>query len=131
MCITKDKNKSLSFHLLLVGNSGTMCSEFPSREKSGGVGVDPHLWRMLSSSVDQKDESDFGASYIPFGLEDLYSSVLGTTTQHRPDNDQVKCKYSEAPFFFVKCLLYLVGSQIEVALLKKGLPAQTISPGAQ
>ena len=43
--IPKRKKKSLSFDLLLVGNSGTMCSAFPSREKSGGVGVDPHLWR--------------------------------------------------------------------------------------
>lgn len=60
--------------------------------------------------------------YLPFGLEDLYSSALGTTTQHRPDNDQVKYKYSEAPFFFVKCLLYLGNSQIEVALFKRDFP---------
>ena len=50
-----------SFHLLLVGNSGTMRSEFPSREKSGGVGVDANLWIKLLSPKDQKDESDFGA----------------------------------------------------------------------
>ena len=93
---TKDK-KVTDFDLLLVGNSGTVCSEFSSREKSGGVGVDSHLWGKLSSPTDLK--IDFGASYIPFVPEELYSSVLGITTQHRPDNDQVKYKYSESPFF--------------------------------
>ena len=88
--IPKIKKKSLSFDLLLVGNSGTMRSEFFSREKSGGVGVDAHLCRKRSSSIDQKD-SDFGACFpIPFGLQGLYASVLGITTQHRPD--QVKYK---------------------------------------
>ena len=90
-----------------------MCSEFPSREKSGGVGVDSHLCRKSSSPTDLK--IDFGASYIPFAPEELYSSVLGITTQHRPDNDQVKYKYSKNPFF-VKCPLYLGNSKIEMTL---------------
>ena len=36
-CALPKIKKSLSFHLLLVGNSGTLRSEFPSREKSRGV----------------------------------------------------------------------------------------------
>ena len=71
--------------------------------------------------------------YLPFGLEDLYSSILATTTQHRPDNDQVKNDYLESPFF-VKCLLTFGLFPNRSGTFKEGTShpkSPTISPLAQ